>query len=162
MNQESEKNVLKGWVSKYVTHKLLFNLIYFMFSGLFIGIGIWLSNFALIVIGLISPCRRLGWALSKSFLYRAMLLITLVTLLMWGVATAFGIHELIIWLHPNLFIKIMFGWGAGAYVSIPNFGLFNEQAIPTDAKPRHTLIEVLPFITYVIASMVFIWFFPTN
>jgi len=97
--------------------------------------------------------RKLGWALSKGVLYTAATGVAVVVGIVWGALVALGIHGLIVWQHPNWVLKIIFGFGLGAYVSIPNFGLVSEDTIPGHAMPRHTLIWNVPLLTYIVASV---------
>jgi hypothetical protein len=62
------------------------------------------------------------------------------------------LHHLIGRFNPSPIAK-WFAYGTGAYASIPNVGLLAEATIPVSAQPRHTLIEVLPFVTFVAASV---------
>jgi hypothetical protein len=47
---------------------------------------------------------------------------------------------------------MVFADGAGAYVSVPNFGLFAK--VPSVMEGRHFVIEVVPFLAFVAVSVV--------
>lgn len=59
--------------------------------------------------------------------------------------------------NPGLFLKI-FGYGGGAYISIPNYGLLNESTIPESGLPRHVTIKAVPFVVFIVASIVLAFF----
>jgi hypothetical protein len=114
--------------------------------------------FVLIAIAGMYVGRKIGWAVSKAILYTAPTGVAVITCLFWGTAVAFGIHALIRWQQPNVVLKIIFGFGVGAYVSIPNYGLIAESTIPEHAIGRHTLISNLPLWTFILASVAFAFF----
>jgi len=47
----------------------------------------------------------------------------------------------------------VFAYGAGAYVSIPNFGLVARASIPTTIQERDFLIQAVPFAAFVVSSV---------
>jgi hypothetical protein len=102
--------------------------------------------------------RKLGWSLSKRVLYVSPLPIALILCLGWGVGVALVVHLLITWQFPNIILKIIMGFGAGSYVSIPNFGLLSQATIPDEALPRHTLISGLPLVAFIVSSVAFAFF----
>src|SRR3989442_8671983 len=77
--------------------------------------------------------RRLGWALSKNVLYPLPEPTSGLISIIWGGLIALAVRLLIEWQHPHVALKIIFGFMLGAYVAIPNFGLFNETTIPPEA-----------------------------
>lgn len=97
--------------------------------------------------------RKLGWALSKRVLYTAGTGLVVVACVLWAVAVALIIHGLISEERPHWVLKIIFGFGLGAYVSVPNFGLMREDTIPEHAMPRHTMISMLPMWVFIAASV---------
>jgi len=99
--------------------------------------------------------RKIGWELSKQILYKSGRSVCCVCCIVWGAANAQGIHSLIHTWHPGLLLKI-FGYGAGVYVSVPNYGLFNEGTLPDSLRGRHLLIQVLPDVTYLVGSILFV------
>ena len=99
--------------------------------------------------------RKIGWAVSKAFLYTSPTGVVVITCLLWGAAVAFAIHALIRWQQPNIVFKIIFGFALGAYVAIPNYGLIAESTIPDRMIHRHLLIWNLPFWTFILASVAF-------
>lgn len=102
--------------------------------------------------------RRLGWVLSKRFLYFATPFPVIVASIIWGSLVALLMHGLIVWLHPHWILKWIFGFAQGAYVSIPNFGLLAESTIPEHAMLRHEFISNVPLLIFIIASVVFAYF----
>ena len=100
--------------------------------------------------------RRIGWALSKAILYPAgSNVLVAVTCLAWGLLVAFGVSELILWQQPHWALKYFLGYGVGGYIAYPNFDLVNESSIPQHAMFRHNLIETIPILTYIAASILF-------
>jgi len=116
------------------------------------------------LIGLVFVARRLGWNLSKVLLHPASPLILLPILsLMWGGLIAVAVRALINWQEPNVIIKWIFGFGAGAYAAIPNYGLLSTNLeritiIPQDPYERllllrDSMIETISFMAYVGVSI---------
>ena len=100
--------------------------------------------------------RRLGWALSKAWLYPASSEARVIAVCVaWGLWIALGVRELILWQHPHWALKYFLGYGIGAYIASPNFALLQESTIPPEAQRRHTIIESVPALTYILASVVF-------
>ena len=99
--------------------------------------------------------RKLGWALSRNFLYTANSVIVAITCIFWGIFVAFILHSLIRWQNPNIFIKLIIGYGFGSYVSIPNYGLVNESTIPDTGMPRHTMLYLMPLVVFILSSLIF-------
>jgi hypothetical protein len=93
--------------------------------------------------------RKLGWGLSKLIFYPAPAVISFIILIGWGAAVAGSMDVFIGWLHPNVVLKWILGFGLAAYVAIPNYGLFQEHTIPDDKLVRHTLIYWVPLSVYV-------------
>lgn len=101
--------------------------------------------------------RKTGWALSKAVLYPSHVAVTALLCIGWGIAVAYAIHALIAWQHPNIIVKIIFGFLLGAYVATPNYGLVAEFSIPPHAMPKHKMIFTLPFFVYIASSIAFAW-----
>lgn len=95
--------------------------------------------------------RKLGWALSRNILYTSSAVTSGIVSAIWGCSVALLIFLLISWQQPNIILKIIFGYALGWYVAIPNFGLYQEDFIPSSAKERHLLISIGPSICYLIA-----------
>ncbi len=97
--------------------------------------------------------RKVGWGLSKAILYPGSIGLTVGACIVWGMGVAsllrFGLNAL----HPGLVLKIL-GYGAGAYVATPNYGLFMESTLPIEIQGKHQLITSVPFVTFVVASLV--------
>lgn len=98
--------------------------------------------------------RRLGWRSSRSFLYAAPSALTVAACLLWGTGWAYLLRLMIGWLKPFILVKVI-GYGAGAYLSIPNYELFVESSVPPNLKGRHSLIRHLPLGTFILASIAF-------
>ncbi len=74
--------------------------------------------------------------------------------LKWGVSLAFGLRLFILATNPGVLLKI-FGYGAGMYISIPNYGLVAESTILESQLPRHVFIKGVPWVLFMVASVVF-------
>jgi len=96
--------------------------------------------------------RRLGWKLSKQFLYTSKF--SLLLCLLWGALIAIIVRILINWQNPHIILAIIFGHLLGAYISIPNFGLFQGSSIPDDVISRHNKITWFPFYNYIIVGII--------
>jgi len=137
------------------------NVALFLSRAMFVGglavvallVGRGQIAFVLFSVAFIYLGRRSGWWLSRASLYGDPLPVILVELLIWGGLVAYLIHALIVWHHPHWTLRWVFGFGAGSYVSSPNYGLVMESSIPEHAVPRHTLISSLPFLVFIIASV---------
>lgn len=105
--------------------------------------------FFLMSLAFTQVARRLGWSVSKRFLYFAPVPLVVTICFIWGGAIALAIHALIIWLKPHWLVKWIFGYAQGAYASIPNFGLIAESTVPPQAALRHQLISTVPLVIYV-------------
>lgn len=104
-------------------------------------------RFTIAVLVFLYVGRKLGWLFSRAVLYLAPIVVTVLGTL--GAFVGIAMSGLIGWLHPGMVIKWIFGFALGAYVSVPNFGLFNESTIPDSAIPRHFIVSQLSWITYV-------------
>jgi hypothetical protein len=101
--------------------------------------------------------RKIGWAISRGLLYSTNVAVCFVVCVIWGLGTAYALRVFMLATNPGLLLKI-FGYGGGAYVSIPNYGLLNESTIPETEMPRHVLIKGVPFLVFIVASVVFAFF----
>ena len=104
--------------------------------------------------------RKLGWALSRP-LYFAPLATVSVFSLFWGIAIAVSIRGLVVWQEPGALLRWIMGYALGAYVAIPNYGLFNEATMPAEATTRHSVLKAVPLLTYVASSIVLFAIFRT-
>jgi hypothetical protein len=102
--------------------------------------------------------RRIAWWLCRKNLYPmpsnwAAGFVCMV----WGVGLAYGLRELIIAQHPHWAVKYLLGYGVGGYLAFMNYGLFQNdtETVPLYGQIRHLIIEVVPFLTFVIASVLF-------
>jgi hypothetical protein len=101
--------------------------------------------------------RKIGWVLSRNILYSASAAVTALLCVGWGVAVACSILALMALLDPNIIVKVIFGFLLGAYVAIPNYGLFAESSIPTAATGKHGMIGSLPVFAYVLTLLALVW-----
>ena len=99
--------------------------------------------------------RKLGWILSKKFLYTSPLTLALSLSFLWGFIIATGMFILINWQNPILILRIVLGYALGCYVSIPNFGLLDETRLPEGGqfKKRDTLISFWSAISYILVMI---------
>ena len=105
------------------------------------------AAFAFMMVG-----RKIGWAVSKGFLYTAPTVVSFVGAVVWGIAVGWCMSGLIRWQHPNVIFKWILGFGLAAYVAIPNFGLLDESTIPEWEQKRHAMITWVPLIAYIITE----------
>jgi hypothetical protein len=103
--------------------------------------------------------RKIGWSFSKAVLYTAPMPLTFALCLGWAGLLSFGLHGLIRAFEPGL-IATIFAYGAAAYVSIPNYGLFVESSIPVAVQERHSVITMLPFAAFAVSSAVLFFVTP--
>lgn len=99
--------------------------------------------------------RKLGWVISKHFLYKTSNIISVLLCILWGISIAYLMYLLIIWQNPNIALKIIFGYCLGAYVSIPNYGLVNQSTIPENELAREYMIKLLPLLIFIVSSIFF-------
>jgi len=111
-------------------------------------------KFFLITLIFMTLGRKLGWIVSR-LLYEAPRWICVAIVVGWGIGVAFSIHGLIAWLRPGVVLRTIMGYALGGYVSVPNFGLFDESSIPEDKLPRHNLVLRLPLLVYAVSSLYF-------
>ena len=98
--------------------------------------------------------RKLGWALSRRLFYATPSAIAVPLVLLWGAATAFGYRHMVTGLHPNIILAVI-GFMAGAYISIPDYGMGDVWQYPFGPPTRHDIVSNFPFLTYIIASVAF-------
>jgi len=108
--------------------------------------------FALAAIGFMFLGRQLGWGVSRALLYPAPIPLSVVGAVVWGIVVGVGMSSLIGWLHPGTILKWILGFALGAYVAIPNYGLFSEDTIPDSDRPRHLMISNVPLIAYLVTE----------
>jgi hypothetical protein len=109
--------------------------------------------FVLIMLLLLYVLRKAGWFFSKNGLYGSHVATVSVFCLAWGAGIAVLVHELIRWKEPNWIVWLIFGYGIGAYVSIPNYGLVGEDTVPDVKRKRHLLISTVPLVAYVLTAI---------
>jgi len=98
--------------------------------------------------------RKIGWGLSRSLLYTSNWVICVTLCLLWGISVAYALRLFILATQPDWPLKV-FGYGAGAYISIPNFGLLDENTVPPSGMSRHVFIKGIPMLLYIGASVAF-------
>lgn len=99
-------------------------------------------RFALAALLFMYVGRRVGWALSRNFLYHAPIVVSFLMGAGWGVGVGIGMSGLIGWLQPNVLLKWILGFALAAYVSIPNFGLIDESTIGESGCDVWTLARI--------------------
>jgi hypothetical protein len=45
------------------------------------------------------------------------------------------------------------GFALGAYVAVPNYGLFREDTIPAEDMDRHRVISICPLLAYIVIEL---------
>jgi len=79
--------------------------------------------------------RYTGWALSRGVLFHVGLVTVVLICGLWGGLVAYGVRMLIDWQQPTVIVRWLMGYGMGAYVAIPDYGLLAEpdarQALTT-------------------------------
>ncbi|MGH9500378.1 MAG: hypothetical protein ACRD3L_14650 [Terriglobales bacterium] len=110
-------------------------------------------KFALIAFVGMFVGRKIGWSLSKGFFYVAPMVLAVAGVAVWGIVVGYGMSYLIGATHPNLILRWILGFALGAYVAIPNFGLFNESTLPDSVMSRHFMISTLPLVTYIVTEV---------
>jgi uncharacterized membrane protein AbrB (regulator of aidB expression) len=106
-----------------------------------------LASLAFMLLG-----RKLGWAVSRAILYPAPIVVSALVSVLWGILVGIGVSWLIGWQQPNTALKWILGFGMGAYVSIPNFGLVNQNTIADFDLPRHFMISNLPMVSFIVTE----------
>ncbi|MDL1969487.1 MAG: hypothetical protein LWW94_00665 [Candidatus Desulfofervidaceae bacterium] len=101
--------------------------------------------------------RKLGWFFSKR-LYTTSFTSIVIFGLIWGIVVAVIVRSFIIWQKPSLIVRWIMGFALGAYVSIPNFGLMNEDNISDEIIREHVLLKTIPEVTYIIGSIILAYF----
>jgi hypothetical protein len=98
--------------------------------------------------------RKIGWALSRRILYPASPIAAGLVSAVWGIGVAFLMFVLIRWQNPNIVLKIIMGYALGWYISVPNFGIFQESSITDEERPRHIMISLGPPLAYITTMVV--------
>jgi hypothetical protein len=100
--------------------------------------------------------RKLGWALTRRLLYSCNWPICIVSCLIWGIAVAYGLRLAILQTHPN-WLLMAFGYGASAYVAVPNYGIGNGGFWENNINPyqRQQFLQQWPLVFFIIASIAF-------
>jgi len=78
-------------------------------------------------------------------------------LFVWGSITALLLRLAIDWLNPGMVLRVL-GYGAGAYVSHPAYGLFQKDSIPESGRDRHLLVNNLPLVSYIVTAILLAFF----
>ena len=103
---------------------------------------------------------HLDWAqgrvgvVPQSLLYTTSWAVCIFLCLAWATGVAYALRLFVLATQPGLLLKL-FGYGAGAYISIPNYGLLDESSIPEYGKIRHDFIKGVPMIVFIMASVAF-------
>jgi hypothetical protein len=102
--------------------------------------------------------RKIGWFLSKRWLYTSHVGLSAILCAAWGALVAWAVSSLVAWREPGLVLKIIMGYALGCYVSIPNFGLMKTETIASGTTARHLMISLLPLMIYGMWSVAMAWF----
>jgi hypothetical protein len=97
--------------------------------------------------------RKMGWFVSRAFLYTVSAPIAVVLCIAWGGGTAFLMRVLLDYGQPNVYMRWIMGYSLGAYVAVPNFGLIAEDTIPPEGQDRHSMISNVPLVVYIALSV---------
>ena len=100
--------------------------------------------------------RQIGYALCRP-LYRRGLTLIVAFGLLWGAGVAAAMHSLVGWQHPGFLLKWVMGYALGAYVAIPNYMLVDPATMAPDIMTKDTVLNGVPFITYIACSLAFAW-----
>jgi hypothetical protein len=96
--------------------------------------------------------RKIGWFLCKNGLYESSAITVTIVCIIWGTLIAYCFYLLSRWQNPH-YILMIIGYGAGAYVSILNYGLLKSDSVPKDKFLKHNLIFFLPLFSFIISSI---------
>jgi len=121
-------SILIYWGIILIGHFSSFGFVAYVLIGMFIG-------------------RKVGWALSEAMLYDGPLPLTISFCVAWGMLFGFGLHVLILEFQPSL-IALVFGYGAGCYACVPNFGLFASGSVPSMMKDCRSMVEEVPWLAF--------------
>jgi hypothetical protein len=111
-------------------------------------------KFAIFAIVFMYVGRRIGWLVSRKFLYEHPLPLAIMECMNWGAATAWAIRLLIDAEKPGTSLRWILGYCLGAYVACPNFGLYVESSISPHERGRHAMVTVLPVVCYLWVTFV--------
>ena len=116
------------------------NLYFFLITMIFMYIG-----------------RKIGWIVSKIVLYNLVLPIwgVIVLCIFWGISVAYLIHSIILWQHPHLILRIIFGYALGCYVAYPSYGLWDKSTLSSEMRNRETIIDFVSSVSYIISIILF-------
>ena len=99
-------------------------------AGHFLG----LDFIAVVLVGMFVG-RKLGWWFSRTALYNSPLVLTIVLCVCWRALIGIDLDKLFRVFDLSLIARI-FAYGAGAYVSIPNYGLITEATFSASDRGR--------------------------
>lgn len=116
--------------------------------------------FFLLAVAFMYVGRKLGWTLSRAVLYTAPAGLVVALCIGWGLLVAFAIRELLNWQQPGVILRWLFGYWLGAYVAVPNFGLFSRASITPEARGRHNLVSNVSMLVYIVASVALAYTMP--
>ena len=105
-------------------------------------------EFAIISILALWPVRRLGWFFTKVCLYPTPNIFAGAITAIWALLIALGTTVLIQWQNPSLWIRILFGYMLGGYLSIPDNGLLRKSSILPNEEARHSIIILSSIVSY--------------
>jgi hypothetical protein len=109
-------------------------------------------RFILIMFATMFVSRKVGWLTSRRFFYGERGAALWFFLLMWGTAVAWIVRTAIDAGQPAAWSRWIFGYALGAYMSVPNYGLFIESTIPQEDLLSHRVISNAPLLGYILVT----------
>lgn len=104
------------------------------------------------MLGIMYVGRKVGWQASLHVFYRISGARFISLLIAWGLAVAGLVRFSIDLGAPGVLVRWISGCALGAYVAVPNYGLFAETTLPSADLQRHRLVSGTPLLTYFAAS----------
>jgi hypothetical protein len=102
--------------------------------------------------------RRVAWAICRKVLYPLRLhAVAALGCVLWGLGLALALRLLIIEFQPHWAVKWFLGYGLGGYLAFINCGLIDDSTVPPEAQTRHLIIEIVPLVTFIVASITLAW-----
>jgi hypothetical protein len=99
--------------------------------------------------------RKIGWWISRNFLYAIPFIPMFIACVLWSAVLAFFYRNLVLHYSPNLILKII-GYGAGTYTAIANYALFAGIPDP-DGQRRDDAISNIGMVSFWIFSLIFVY-----
>lgn len=97
--------------------------------------------------------RHLAWAIARAFLYRKDGVLCALVCFTWANGLTFGLMYSVVSMHPGWFLKAI-AFGVASYLSIPNYGLFDGNALPNGLLLRNLYIKTATPLVFVTESLI--------